>query len=26
VAGLSSMLIVGLEKLLCPWKREIAGL
>jgi ABC-type nitrate/sulfonate/bicarbonate transport system permease component len=26
VAGLSSLLIMGLEKLLCPWKREIAGL
>jgi ABC-type nitrate/sulfonate/bicarbonate transport system permease component len=26
VAGLSSVLIMGLEKLLCPWKREIAGL
>ena len=26
VAWISSMLISGLEKLLCPWKRDIAGL
>jgi ABC-type nitrate/sulfonate/bicarbonate transport system permease component len=26
VAWLSSMLVSGLEKLLCPWKRDIAGL
>jgi ABC-type nitrate/sulfonate/bicarbonate transport system permease component len=26
VAGLSSVLIMGLEKLLCPWRRDIAGL
>jgi NitT/TauT family transport system permease protein/sulfonate transport system permease protein len=26
VAWISSMLVSGLEKLLCPWKRDIAGL
>lgn len=26
VAWISSLLIIGLEKLLCPWKRDIAGL
>jgi ABC-type nitrate/sulfonate/bicarbonate transport system permease component len=26
VAYISSLLVSGLEKLLCPWKRDIAGL
>jgi ABC-type nitrate/sulfonate/bicarbonate transport system permease component len=26
VAWISSLLVNGLEKLLCPWKRDIAGL
>jgi ABC-type nitrate/sulfonate/bicarbonate transport system permease component len=26
VAWLSSLLVLGLEKLLCPWRRDIAGL
>jgi ABC-type nitrate/sulfonate/bicarbonate transport system permease component len=26
VAWLSSLLIIGLEKVLCPWRRDIAGL
>ncbi len=25
VAWLTTLLVTGLEKLLCPWKREVAG-